>query len=187
MKFAGAHCPGQMTTTGHAMEWLGLHFTTSLPESGQVILNFTHDRFLVLLAYLVACVGCFATPGMAERVAHAEHPVSKRRWRWVGTVCMAGGIWAMHLIGILALQSAIDIHYHLPVTLLSLITALCASWLAMNTFALPDPTIRQCVESSTGAGLGIAAMHYMGMFAGTTRFTGSSCRTASSPSPRPTA
>ena len=42
---------------GHAMEWLGLHFITELTANGQVILNCTHDPFLVLLAYLVACVG----------------------------------------------------------------------------------------------------------------------------------
>ena len=76
---------------GHAMEWLGLHFITELPETGQVILNCTHDPFLVLLAYLVACVGSFATLDMAERVAHAEKSASKTRWRWVGSGCLAGG------------------------------------------------------------------------------------------------
>lgn len=147
------------------MDWLGLHFTTSLPVSGQVILNCTHDRFLVLLAYLVACVGCFATLDMAERVAHAEQQDSQRRWRWVGTACLAGGIWAMHFIGMLAFQAPIEIQYQLPVTLLSLLIALCASWLAMNTLSLPDLSLRRCLESSIGIGLGIAAMHYVGMTA----------------------
>jgi len=147
------------------MDWLGLHFTTSLPVSGQVILNCTHDRFLVLLSYLVACVGCFATLDMAERVAHADQQTSRRRWRWVGTTCLAGGIWAMHFIGMLAFQAPIEIQYQLPVTLLSLVIALCASWLAMNTLSLPDLSLRRCLESSIGIGLGIAAMHYVGMTA----------------------
>jgi diguanylate cyclase (GGDEF)-like protein len=147
------------------MEWMGLHFTTSLPVSGQVILNCTHNQFLVVLAYLVACVGCFATLDMAERVVHAEQLSSQRRWRWVGTACLAGGIWAMHFIGMLAFQAPIDIHYQLPVTLLSLIIALCASGLAMTTLSRPDLSFRQCLESSAGIGLGIAAMHYVGMSA----------------------
>ncbi|EJM67361.1 diguanylate cyclase (GGDEF) domain-containing protein [Pseudomonas sp. GM49] len=150
---------------GHAMEWLGLHFLTELPESGQVVLNCTHDPFLVLLAYLVACVGCFATLDMAERVAHAENSASKTRWRWVGSGCLAGGIWAMHFVAMLAFQTPIDLHYQLPVTVFSLTIALLAAWLAMHTLSLPELSFRQCLTSSIGIGLGIATMHYVGMTA----------------------
>ncbi|MDP9655489.1 UNVERIFIED_ORG: diguanylate cyclase (GGDEF)-like protein [Pseudomonas putida] len=147
------------------MEWLGLHFITELPESGQVILNCTHDPFLVLLAYLVACVGCFATLDMAERVAHAEKTASQTRWRWVGSGCLAGGIWAMHFVGMLAFQAPVDLHYQLPVTVFSLTIALLAAWLAMHTLSLPDLSFRQCLKASIGIGLGIATMHYVGMTA----------------------
>ncbi|WP_421140583.1 putative bifunctional diguanylate cyclase/phosphodiesterase [Pseudomonas sp. NFX15] len=147
------------------MEWLGLHFITELPESGQVILNCTHDPFLVLLAYLVACVGCFATLDMAERVAHAERSASQTRWRWVGAGCLAGGIWAMHFVGMLAFQAPVDLHYQLPVTLLSLSIALLAAWLAMHTLSLPHLNVQRCLMASVGIGLGIATMHYVGMAA----------------------
>ena len=60
------------------MEWLGLQFVTELPESGQVILDCTHNPLLVLVAYLVACAASFATLDMAERVAHADDPSSQR-------------------------------------------------------------------------------------------------------------
>ncbi len=150
---------------GHAMEWLGLHFITELPESGQVILNCIHDPFLVLLAYLVACAGSFATLDMAERVAHAEKPASRRLWRWAGAGCLAGGIWAMHFIGMLAFQAPINVHYHLPITLASLLIALLASWLAMHTLSRPALNIWQCLKASIWIGLGIATMHYVGMAA----------------------
>ncbi|MGH8349011.1 MAG: putative bifunctional diguanylate cyclase/phosphodiesterase [Pseudomonas sp.] len=147
------------------MEWLGLHFITELPESGQVILNCTHDPFLVLLAYLVACVGCFATLDMAERVAHAEKSASKTRWRWVGSGCLAGGIWAMHFVAMLAFQAPVGLYYQLPVTVFSLTIALLAAWLAMHTLSLPDLNLQQCLMASIGIGLGIATMHYVGMTA----------------------
>ena len=147
------------------MEWLGLHFITELPESGQVILNCTHDPFLVLLAYLVACVGCFATLDMAERVAHAEKSASKTRWRWVGSGCLAGGIWAMHFVAMLAFQAPVALYYQLPVTVFSLTIALLAAWLAMHTLSLPDLNLQQCLMASIGIGLGIATMHYVGMTA----------------------
>ncbi|AWY43207.1 EAL domain-containing protein [Pseudomonas putida] len=147
------------------MEWLGLHFIAGLPEGGQVILNCMHDPFLVLLAFLVACAGSFATLDMAERVAHAEKPASRRLWRWVGAGCLAGGIWAMHFIGMLAFQAPINIHYQLPVTLASLFIALLAARLAMQTLSRPALNFRHCLKASIWVGLGIATMHYVGMSA----------------------
>ncbi|MGY3173993.1 diguanylate cyclase (GGDEF)-like protein [Pseudomonas sp. TE12234] len=148
---------------GHAMEWLGLHFITELSESGQVILNCMHDPFLVLLAYLVACAGSFATLDMAERVAHADNPSSQRLWRWVGAGCLAGGIWAMHFIGMLAFKVPVDVHFQLPVTLLSLLIALLTSWLVMYTLSRPALSFWRCLKASVWIGMGISTMHYVGM------------------------
>ncbi|WP_347904513.1 bifunctional diguanylate cyclase/phosphodiesterase [Pseudomonas purpurea] len=147
------------------MEWLGLHFITELPDSGQIVLNCTHNPFLVLLAYMVACVASFATLDMAERVSHVENPSAQRRWRWVGACCLAGGIWAMHFIGMLAFQAPVEIHYDLLVTLLSLLIALIASFLAMDTLSHPQLRLGRYVLASIWMGLGIATMHYVGMAA----------------------
>lgn len=145
------------------MEWLGLPFITGLPDSGQVILSCTHNPFLVLLAYVVACVGSFAMLDMAERVDHAQKAESRRLWRLTGTACLAGGIWAMHFIGMLAFQAPVEIHYALPITLASLLIALLASWLVMLTLSQAQQTLWRYVKASVCIGLGIAAMHYVGM------------------------
>ncbi|TMU70170.1 bifunctional diguanylate cyclase/phosphodiesterase [Pseudomonas fluorescens] len=147
------------------MEWLGLQFVTELPESGQVILDCTHNPLLVLVAYLVACAASFATLDMAERVGHAEDPSSQRLWRWIGATCLAGGIWAMHFIGMLAFQAPIEIHYDLPITLFSLLIALLASWLAMHTLSEAKPSLLRYLKTAIVIGLGIAGMHYVGMAA----------------------
>ena len=145
------------------MEWLGLPFITGLPDSGQVILSCTHNPFLVLLAYVVACVGSFAMLDMAERVDHAQKAQSQRLWRLTGTACLAGGIWAMHFIGMLAFQAPVEVHYALPITLASLMIALLASWLVMLTLSQAQQTLWCYVKASVCIGLGIAAMHYVGM------------------------
>ncbi|MHC8393268.1 putative bifunctional diguanylate cyclase/phosphodiesterase [Pseudomonas sp. LB3P93] len=147
------------------MEWPALYFTTQLPETGQVILNCAHNPFLVLLAYVVACATGFATLDITERVGHAEKPASQRLWRWVGAACLAGGIWAMHFISMLAFQAPIEIHYQLPITLISLLFALTASWLAMHTLSHPHPSFWQTLRAAVWIGLGIATMHYVGMAA----------------------
>ncbi|KAA0974008.1 bifunctional diguanylate cyclase/phosphodiesterase [Pseudomonas sp. ANT_H12B] len=147
------------------MEWLGLQFTTQLPENGQVILDCAHNPFLVWLAYVVACTAGFATLGMTERIGHVEKPASQRLWRWVGAGCLAGGIWAMHFISMLAFQVPIEIQYHLPTTLVSLIFALTASWLALQTLSHPHLNFWQYLRAAVWIGLGIATMHYVGMAA----------------------
>src|SRR5450830_274462 len=147
------------------MEWLGLHFVNELPETGQLLLNCSHNPLLVLLAYLVACAASFAMLDMAERVGHVEKPSQQRVWRWVGACCLAGGIWAMHFISMLAFQAPIDIQYDLPITLSSLLIALLASFLAMHTLGHPELRTSQYLRAALFMGLGIAAMHYVGMSA----------------------
>ena len=72
------------------MEWLGLHFFTELPANGHLLLNCSHNPFLVLLAYLVACAAGFGTLDMAERVGHVEDPTARRHWRWLGAMLAVG-------------------------------------------------------------------------------------------------
>ncbi|QXI29810.1 putative bifunctional diguanylate cyclase/phosphodiesterase [Pseudomonas vanderleydeniana] len=147
------------------MEWLGLHFVNELPDNGQVLLDCSHNPLLVMLAYLVACAASFATLDMAERVGHVEHPAQQRLWRWVGACCLAGGIWAMHFIGMLAFQTPIVVSYDLVTTLVSLLIALFASFLAMHTLGRPELRPSQTFRAALSMGLGIAAMHYVGMSA----------------------
>ncbi|WP_350613549.1 bifunctional diguanylate cyclase/phosphodiesterase [Pseudomonas sp. HY7a-MNA-CIBAN-0227] len=147
------------------MEWLGLHFFTDLPENGRLLLNCSHNPFLVLLAYLVACAASFGTLDMAERVGHVDNPLSQRRWRWVGASCLAGGIWSTHFISMLAFQAPITIHYELIMTFASLLIAMIASLFAMQTLSHAQLHFRQYLRASVWMGLGIALMHYVGISA----------------------
>lgn len=147
------------------MDWLGLHFLTELPDNGQVVLQCSHNPVLVLLAYLVACAASFATLDMAERVSHVEQVARQRLWRWVGVGCLAGGIWAMHFIAMLALEVPLEIQYDLPLTVVSLLIALIAAWLAMNTLSHVQLPLWRYGVASVWIGLGICSMHYVGMAA----------------------
>ncbi|WP_460138710.1 putative bifunctional diguanylate cyclase/phosphodiesterase [Pseudomonas sp. H2_D07] len=147
------------------MEWLGLIFFTDLPENGHLLLNCSHNPFLVLLAYLVACAAGFGTLDMAERVDHVEDPTARRHWRWLGASCLAGGIWSTHFISMLAFQAPIAIHYELITTFASLVIALIASLFAMRTLSHTNLQLHQYLLASLWMGLGIALMHYVGMSA----------------------
>ena len=147
------------------MEWLGLHFFTDLPANGHLLLNCSHNPFLVLLAYLVACAAGFGTLDMAERVGHVENPTARRHWRWLGAGCLAGGIWSTHFISMLAFQAPIAFHYELLTTFTSLLIALVASLFAMKTLSHTKVRLHQYLLAAVWIGIGIALMHYVGMSA----------------------
>ncbi|KAB5623340.1 bifunctional diguanylate cyclase/phosphodiesterase [Pseudomonas putida] len=147
------------------MEWLGLQLFAELPANGQIILDCRHNPFLVMLAYLVACAACFATLDMAERQSHSEALNARRQWRILGACCLASGIWAMHFISLLAFQAPLDVHYDMPLTALSLIIALLAAWLAMNSLDRTVMQWRHYLQAALAIGLGIIVMHYVGMAA----------------------
>jgi diguanylate cyclase (GGDEF)-like protein len=126
------------------MEWLGLHFFTDLPANGHLLLNCSHNPFLVLLAYLVACAAGFGT---------------------LGAGCLAGGIWSTHFISMLAFQAPIAFHYELLTTFTSLLIALVASLFAMKTLSHTKVRLHQYLLAAVWIGIGIALMHYVGMSA----------------------
>ncbi|WP_248918987.1 putative bifunctional diguanylate cyclase/phosphodiesterase [Pseudomonas entomophila] len=147
------------------MEWLGLRLFAELPATGQIILDCRHNPFLVLLAFTVASAACFATLGMAERQSHSEDPTARRQWRVLGACCLAGGIWAMHFISLLAFQTPLELHFDAPLSALSLLIALIAAWLAMNSLDRSEMRLGHYLQAALLIGLGIITMHYVGMAA----------------------
>ncbi len=147
------------------MEWLGLHLFTELPASGRLILDCRHEPVLLVVAFGVAIAACFATLDMVERLSHGEDPMAHRRWRLLGACCLAGGIWAMHFISMLAFQAPLEIHYDVSLTGLSLLIALVAAWLAMSSLDRQHMRPRHYLQGAVLIGLGIVSMHFVGMAA----------------------
>ncbi|MDF5939191.1 MHYT domain-containing protein [Pseudomonas aeruginosa] len=91
--------------------------------------NCTYSPSLVALAFLVACLAGYTALDMVERVGNSlSHP---HRWQWVGAFCLGSGIWATHFVAMLAFHAPIALRYDLPITGLSLLIAVAASYLAM--------------------------------------------------------
>lgn len=147
------------------MEWLGLQLFADLPATGRIVIDCRHEPFLVLLAYLVACAACFATLDMAERQSHSEDPTAHRQWNMLGACCLAGGIWAMHFISMLAFQAPVEVHYDASLTILSLLIALAVAWLAMHSLDRSQMRAIHYLRSAVLIGLGIILMHFVGMAA----------------------
>ncbi|MDC6641657.1 hypothetical protein OEZ79_26190, partial [Leclercia adecarboxylata] len=101
---------------------------------------------------------------MAGRLATTRGRVA-RWWLAGGAGAMGLGIWSMHFIGMLAFHLPIPVGYDLAITLYSLAVSVGASAYALWLVSRAElPWSRLCAGAVL-MGLGIAAMHYLGMAA----------------------
>lgn len=86
-------------------------------------------------------------------------------WLTGGASAMGLGIWAMHYIGMLAFHLPVPVSYDVPLVALSLFAAIFASAIAIFTVTLNKLTWYKALSAAVVMGIGIGAMHYIGMAA----------------------
>jgi diguanylate cyclase (GGDEF)-like protein len=142
---------------------LGLCFT------GANGITIEHDAKLVALSYVIAVAGSFAALEMIARWRVAEGRQS-RHWLFGSAAALGTSIWSMHFIGILAIRTGFALTYSPMETLLSLLIAIAVVACGMQITRGGASWFRVASAGVT-VGLGVAAMHYVGMAA--MRFPGS--------------
>ncbi len=123
-----------------------------------------YNPALVILSIVIAVFASYAALDLGARV---QRPESGPRWAWGAgaAVAMGGGIWSMHFVGMLAFQMGLPAAYDLGLTLLSLLTAVGVTAAAFAWVAYRGTGIRSLAVAGPLMGLGVAAMHYIGMAA----------------------
>ena len=124
----------------------------------------SYDPWTVAASVLIAVYASFVALDLAKRVHAAARPVA-RAWLLGGSLAMGTGIWAMHLIGMLAFRLPIPIGYDPFMTLASWVAAVVASGVALAIAGRRRLTPWRLVVGALAMGGGICAMHYLGMHA----------------------
>jgi NO-binding membrane sensor protein with MHYT domain len=126
--------------------------------------NFSYGALNPVLAYAVSCVGCFLGLRCTTR-ARAAQGATRARWLIAGALAIATtGIWVMHFIAMLGFTiPGESIRYNVPITILSMVIAVIAVGIGMFIVGFSREGIRPLVLSGVFLGLGVAAMHYIGM------------------------
>ena len=134
---------------------------------------FHHDISLVVLSYVIAAGGWYAALEIIERWRNARG-VRAHYWHLASTVALGGSIWSAHFIGMLALKIDLPLTYAPGMALLSLVIAIGVVGLGTQITRAKASRIWVGVAGIT-VGLGVAAMHYVGMagviFAGRLAYT----------------
>jgi NO-binding membrane sensor protein with MHYT domain len=128
--------------------------------------NFSYGLLTPVLAYLMSCLGAFLGLRCTAR-ARALRARARARWLLLGGVSIGTtGIWVMHFIAMLGFTiPGQTIHYNVPVTILSLLVAVaivCAGLLIVGFGPEGWPSL---LTGGLVTGIGVAAMHYLGMAA----------------------
>ncbi|MEV6400364.1 MHYT domain-containing protein [Streptomyces sp. NPDC051907] len=117
-----------------------------------------------VLAYANAFVGSVLGLACTRRLL-TRGP--RHGWNWLlgGAVALGCGIWGMHFIAMLGYSpNGITPRYDVPLTALSMVVAIAIVGLGILAIAL-RPSWLTVLGGGVVCGVGIAAMHYIGMAA----------------------
>ncbi len=127
-------------------------------------MNTAYDPILVTLSWVVAIVAAYAAVGIAHRLKRTTGR-ERQIWQFGGAAAFGFGVWAMHFIGMTALKMPILVAYDPAITILSVVFAFFAGWIAIGVIGQENVKMQQILLGGTLLGAGIGAMHYTGMFA----------------------
>jgi NO-binding membrane sensor protein with MHYT domain len=124
-----------------------------------------HDSVLVAMSVLIAMFASYTALDLGGRI-RASVGWARRTWLVTAAIAMGGGIWSMHFVAMLAhSMPGLEVSYDSGLTLLSLAVAILVTGVA---FAVMDRAYASATRLGAAGllmGLGVVAMHFMGMAA----------------------
>lgn len=137
-----------------------MHYTGMLALRLPVEVHY--EIVLVLLSVLIAVLASGTVLALVSR------GLGSLGRKWAASVVMGAGIGGMHYVGMAAMRMDGECRYDHSVVLLSLIMAVCLSWMALRVcekFREQTKLSFRKVSGSALMGIAIAGMHYTGMAA----------------------
>ncbi|MEQ1913906.1 MAG: EAL domain-containing protein [Sideroxydans sp.] len=127
-------------------------------------MSITWNISLVVLSVLIAIIGSYTALLHAQRMRESSGRTATI-WMLAGASTLGLAIWSMHFVGMLAFQLPVAIGYDLHLTVFSLLPSVVAALLGFRVLRDPIVSSRRIFISGLLMGMGISAMHYLGMAA----------------------
>lgn len=131
----------------------------------EAALDVSYHMPLVALSVLLAVLASYVALEVANKLSQAEYFPRRNLWVVGGALPMGLGIWGMHFVGMLAFELPVKIHFDMTITMISIIPAILASYLAIDLIGRKQPGVVHILGGGVLIGAGIGAMHYIGMMA----------------------
>jgi NO-binding membrane sensor protein with MHYT domain len=124
----------------------------------------SYNIHLLILSVIIAILAAYTSLDLAGQV-NASSGKNKLIWLVGGAVAMGTGIWSMHFVGMLAFCLPIPVKYDGLTVLLSILSAIFTSACALFILSEKIVNTAKLLLGSLLMGIGITAMHYIGMAA----------------------
>lgn len=125
----------------------------------------SHDMALVSLSYLISVIGALISLYLADFIVERNGRINFG-WLTLAAVVFGGcAIWAMHFTGMLAFRMEGPVTYDVSTTLWSLGLPILLSGVGLFVAYRWRDSITAWLAAGLAFGLGVAAMHYVGMSA----------------------
>jgi NO-binding membrane sensor protein with MHYT domain len=119
-----------------------------------------------VLAYLMACVGAALGLRATLRAVQAADRRGRRNWLISAAIAIGTGIWTMHFIAMLGFTVVgTQVRYNVPLTFASLLVSIGVVGVGVFIVARGEGRPAPLLGGGLFTGLGVAAMHYLGMAA----------------------
>ena len=130
----------------------------------EVLMPTSYNTALVVLSYVIAVVGSYIALSATQNAAELQGQAFRSRMLLAGMALGGIGVWAMHFVGMLALQMPLGMSYSMIETAISLIAAVLATAWALAVVARNPNSKPRLLLAGTVLGLGVCLMHYLGMY-----------------------
>lgn len=125
----------------------------------------TWDPYLIALSYLISVFGSYTALRLAVKIPTAS---DEELPRWLVSAALALGgcaIWSMHFIAMLAYQVNMPVSYDPFMTAASMVVGILSTALGLYMVGKGNGSLSRLIQAGVCTGLGVAGMHYTGMWA----------------------
>lgn len=136
----------------------------TVTATAATVSDFYYGAVTPIAAYLMACLG--AALGLRCTTRSLRRPQHRARWLALGAVSIGCGIWTMHFIAMIgfSVEGAL-VNYDATKTILSLLVAIAVVAVGVFLVGYRGGSPLNLGVAGAVTGLGVAAMHYLGMAA----------------------
>ena len=126
------------------------------------MLEHDHSPYLVIASLAIALMAGFTGLSLT-RGASMMGTARRKLVVSMSAVALGSGIWSMHFVAMLGMSLPVPFHYDALVTMISALVAILLTGMALLLVHFGERTPRRITLAGLCVGLGILAMHYIGM------------------------
>ena len=126
------------------------------------MLEHGHNHYLILASLAVAIMSAFTGLSLTQG-ASAMGVAQRKLVVSMSAVALGSGIWSMHFVAMLGMTLPVSFHYDALVTMMSALVAILLTGIALLLVHFGKRTGLRITLAGMCVGVGILAMHYIGM------------------------